>query len=94
MTQKVLIGGNWQDAKSGTFTAFNPTTTEALPEQFPISKWDDCDAALDAAAAAFRELRETPVEKIAEFLEAFADNIEANSEHCLLYTSPSPRDRG
>jgi len=78
---KVLINGQWREANSsGTFHAFNPTTTEALPEQFPVSSWADVEEALDAATVAFAELRQTPSEKIADFLEGFAANIEENSD--------------
>lgn len=78
---KVLINGQWREANSsGTFNAFNPVTTEPLDEQFPISAWADINEALDAAGAAFAELRKTSPAKIADFLEGFATNIEANSE--------------
>ena len=46
---------------------------------------------------AFREA--FPTLKLEEELEGLLDTTEvtkisANHEHCLLYTSPSPRDRG
>lgn len=78
---KVLINGQWREANSsGSFTAFNPATTEALGEQFPVSTWADIDEALDAAGAAFAELRAACPTKIADFLEGFATNLESNSE--------------
>ena len=78
---KVLINGQWQEANSsGTFHAFNPTTTEPLAEQFPVSTWADVEQALDAAATAFIELQKTSPAKIADFLEGFAANIEENSD--------------
>lgn len=78
---KVLINGQWREANSsGTFNAFNPTTAEPLAEQFPVSTWADINEALDAAGAAFVELRKAPPAKIADFLDGFAANIEQNSE--------------
>ena len=44
---------------------------------FPISRWSDCDAALNAATKAAAELRTIDPAKIAAFLEAYATNIEA-----------------
>jgi 2,5-dioxopentanoate dehydrogenase len=82
MPAPVLIGGKWRPANSnGTFRGENPTTSEPIPEEFPISTWADCDAALDAATAAFAAMRTMPVERrIAKFLEAYAAAIEANAD--------------
>src|SRR4030095_11414401 len=55
----------------------NPATGEDLPGAYPFSGWDDCDAALTAAADAAIELRRTPPEAIARFLVRFAELIEA-----------------
>ncbi|RPI54620.1 MAG: aldehyde dehydrogenase family protein [Acidobacteria bacterium] len=74
----VLIDGKWRPAKAAsTFQAVNPATGERLPGTYPVSTWDDCDAALSAAAAAFNELRRTPPESIARFLVRFAERLEA-----------------
>lgn len=79
--QKVLIAGTWRDAnKTGTFNALNPSTKEPLPETYPVSSWEDCDAALDAAVHAAKALRSIPAETIARFLETFATNIETRAE--------------
>jgi 2,5-dioxopentanoate dehydrogenase len=78
MIQPVLIGGEWRQAKSiGSFHAQNPATGEALAGRYPISTWDDCDAALTAAAEAATALRSAPAEEIAAFLNRFADRLEA-----------------
>jgi len=74
----VLIGGKWRPAKvTDTFQAANPATGEKLPGIYPLSAWDDCDAALSAAADAANELRRTPTDAIARFLRRFAELIEA-----------------
>jgi alpha-ketoglutaric semialdehyde dehydrogenase len=76
----VLIGGAWRAANaSGTFGSENPATGERLLDEFPISTWADCDAALDAAVEAARELRATPPDHIAQFLSRFAERIEARA---------------
>ena len=77
--QPVLIGGQWRPAQSsGSFFAENPTTGERLPDEFPISEWADCEAALNAATQAAAALRHVSPEKITKFLTRFADLIEAN----------------
>lgn len=74
----VLIDGKWRTADAeGTFHAENPAKGEALPLAFPISRWSDCDLALTAATKAAAELRTIDPAKIAAFLDAYADNIEA-----------------
>jgi 2,5-dioxopentanoate dehydrogenase len=75
---QVLIGGKWRAADAeGTFHAENPAKGETLPLAFPISRWSDCDAALTAATKAAAELRSIDPAKIAAFLDAYANNIEA-----------------
>src|SRR5438270_280786 len=77
----VLIDGKWRAADAeGTFHAENPAKGEPLPPAFPISRWSDCDAALEGASKAAAELRNTEPAKIAEFLDAYASNIEAAAE--------------
>jgi alpha-ketoglutaric semialdehyde dehydrogenase len=72
----VLIAGRWRPAESsGTFSAYDPALGEKLPGEYPISRWADCDAALDAATEAAARLRTSPPEKIAAFLEAFARRV-------------------
>ena len=81
MSHPVLIAGQWRPADaSKTFQADNPTTREAIPDEYPVSSWADCDAALDAAVAAAREMRKLSGEQIAVFLETFADRIEARKD--------------
>lgn len=76
----VLIAGEWRDANSsGTFQAENPSTGEKLGDEYPVSTWADCDAALNAAAAAAHQLRSLPTDAIAKFLRRFAERIEARS---------------
>src|SRR6056297_2967112 len=81
MTAPVLIAGSWRDSvATGTFQATDPNVNQKLPTEFPVSSWGDCDAALDAAAAAAIEMRKLPAEQIAKFLESYADKIDAANE--------------
>ncbi len=73
----VLVAGQWRDAvHQQTFQATDPNSNSTLPAEFPVSSWDDCDAALTAAAEAYRVLRTLPADSIACFLERFADRID------------------
>ncbi|MDG1872807.1 MAG: aldehyde dehydrogenase (NADP(+)) [Mariniblastus sp.] len=80
-THQVLINGQWRDSDStGTFQANDPRAATAIPEDYPISSWAECEAALDSAVVAFEKLRQMPRENIADFLEKYADRIDARSE--------------
>lgn len=80
-TQTVLVSGEWiQSDATGQFQSSNPTTCQTLPEQYPVSSWADCERILDAATDAAKQLRQLPSEKIAEFLEAYADLLDANAD--------------
>jgi NADP-dependent aldehyde dehydrogenase len=82
--EPVLIAGQWRlSASAGSFRAENPATKEALPSEYPISSWEDCEAALTAAVQAFNEIRQSPPERLATFLEDFADGIEAHKEELV-----------
>jgi len=85
-THKVLIAGQWRDSDAtGTFQAEDPRAAAKINEDYPVSSWSECEAALDAATKAFAQLRQLPREKIAAFLEKFAARIEARSaEICEL----------
>ena len=79
--ENVLIAGQWREANaSSSFQAANPATREVLAAEFPVSTWEDCNEALDAAAAAAVALRQVSGEQIATFLEAYAEQIEANAD--------------
>ena len=74
----VLIGGAWRASTStGSFHANDPGTGEPLPDEYPVSSWDDCDAALAAAVDAAGALRRVGPDRVAEFLNRFADRLEA-----------------
>ena len=83
-TQPILIAGQWRPAHATSFfQAENPALGQKLPDEFPISDWADCDAALTAAVEAAELLKNTPAEKIAAFLTKFAERIEKRAEELV-----------
>jgi NADP-dependent aldehyde dehydrogenase len=80
--QPLLLNGTWQPAQAPTasFQAINPSTRAPLPDAYPISSWADVETALSAAQAAVEQLRSTPPERLAAFLDAYAAGIEARAE--------------
>jgi NADP-dependent aldehyde dehydrogenase len=82
--EPVLIAGDWRAADTvGTFHALNPATGEQLPGEYPISSWADCDVALDTAARAAVALADVPRDRIGEFLDRFADRLEARKQELV-----------
>ena len=74
------IGGRWVPARSGqTFANHNPATGERLGE-FPASDAADLDAAVEAAAQAYRGWRLTPAPKRAEIVYRAGEIIRARKE--------------
>ena len=78
MLQPVLIAGEWRAAHFvESFHCVNPATGEPLPGEYPVSAWDDCNEALAAAAEAAEALRAIEPERIARFLERFAERLDS-----------------
>ena len=74
------IAGKWVKARSGkTFMNMNPATGETLGE-FPSSDAGDVEAAVDAAAKAFRSWRLTPAPKRAEIIYRAGEIIRDRKE--------------
>lgn len=83
--QPILAAGTWQPAQSpvDSFTATNPATRSKLPDTYPVSSFEDVRLMLNVAQEAVAELRRVSPETIANFLEAYADNIEARTEELV-----------
>ena len=83
--QPVLVAGKWRAAiqPTGSFQAANPTTGQMLPISYPISGRTEVIEAVEAAHQAAQILRTTAPEKIAAFLERFADLIEGQRESLI-----------
>src|ERR1035441_10385617 len=78
--EQVLVAGGWRDAKAkSTFHVKDPATGETFAGVFPVSEWQDCEDALNAAVAVATELRAVPAESLADFLDFYAKKIEETS---------------
>ena len=75
----ILINGAWCASAdpTGTFQATNPATGELLPGTYPVSGPQDVHAILTAAAEAKAAMRGLDAEVRAQFLDAYAANLEA-----------------
>lgn len=66
---KNLIGGEWVESRTGkTFLNVNPADSDDIVGEFPSSGADDVDAAVTAAAKAWKTWRLVPAPKRAEIL--------------------------
>lgn len=76
----LLLAGEWRPSGgTATFQAVNPRTGETLPGVYPVSTWEETDAAIHASARAFETVRSWPGERFASFLEAYAAAIEGRA---------------
>lgn len=78
---KPFIIGQLDSLENRAFIqSFNPATGEKLPDLYPVSEYANLETAVLSAQEAATILLATPPETIAQFLETFADNIEANGD--------------
>lgn len=83
MPHSILIDGSWQPASNptGTFHAHAPARKAVLTDRaFPISSWQDLDAMLNAGQRAAQVMAQQSATQIADFLERYADAIEARAD--------------
>jgi alpha-ketoglutaric semialdehyde dehydrogenase len=79
----VLIDGRWRAADATDhFRSLDPSTGDEL-WAFPVSAWADLDKALDAGALAYRGIQAAGADVIANFLDDFADRLEASGDELL-----------
>ncbi|TCV97657.1 NADP-dependent aldehyde dehydrogenase [Luteibacter rhizovicinus] len=78
--EPVLIGGAWRAPldPQGGFRAEDPSRATAIGPDFPVSGPADLEAAMRAAVAVADELAATPATRIADFLDRYADAIDAD----------------
>lgn len=79
----ILVDGRWVQAvsPSGTFRACDPSRKRELADtDYPVSGWADLEAMLAAGSRAAKAMAEFPAERIAAFLDAYADAIEARAD--------------
>ncbi|KGU55795.1 ketoglutarate semialdehyde dehydrogenase [Xanthomonas phaseoli pv. phaseoli] len=79
---EILLAGRWQASRAatGSFRAADPAAGEPIGPYFPVSGADDVEAAVVAAQAVAAELAAAPVERIAAFLEGYADALDADAD--------------
>jgi len=78
---KNYINGEWLESASGrAFENRNPADSEELVGMFPASTAEDVDAAVDAAAEAFKSWRLVPAPKRAEILYRAAETLVRRKE--------------
>lgn len=79
--QPILLNGSWTSSvATATFQAVNPATEQPMPQTFPVSPWSEIDAVIGHAAQASAEMRGWPGTRFAEFLEAYATEIELRAD--------------
>lgn len=77
ITGRNIIAGQLSQAGTKTFKSVNPRTKAEHPWDFHEATLDDVNAAVEAAAAAFEEIRLYSAEKIAGLLDLIAEEIAA-----------------
>ncbi|MDP7279563.1 MAG: aldehyde dehydrogenase family protein, partial [Candidatus Poribacteria bacterium] len=84
MTQPILIGGEWRSADAvSNFQPLNPQTKEPTGEVYPVSSVFDVDQAVKIGAEASEQLLSVSANKIAQFLDLYADRIEARRDEIV-----------
>lgn len=81
--QPLLVDGRWTQAEApaGTFRAFDPSHSRELADrEFPVSSWADLEAMLAAGSRAAEAMARLPAQRIADFLDGYADAIEARAD--------------
>jgi NADP-dependent aldehyde dehydrogenase len=82
--RSVLVGGEWRPAAArGSFRAVDPATGTSLPDEYPISGFEDIEAALRASARVVDELPALDPDRLAGFLEGFAASLEARRDEAV-----------
>ncbi len=96
----VLVNGEWRpSASSGSFHAVDPASGADLPDEYPVSAFEDLEEALQAAALLVDHNPSVEPERLAAFLEAFTLKVEARREevvdvaHRETALPPEPRLR-
>jgi NADP-dependent aldehyde dehydrogenase len=83
--EPVLIEGRLEasEAPVGSFRAVSPLSGEAFGPAYPVSSFEEVDAALRAGARAGDALRSLPHDVRADFLEAYARLIEGHASELV-----------
>ena len=82
ITGRSLVAGEWVSPSGQEFTSFNPATSESF-NAFRSCGAEEVAAALEAATAAYREMRQMDGARIGDFLDLVAEEIEALGDELL-----------
>ena len=94
-----LINGQWVDNGSERIQVINPANGETV-ESVPSLSEEQINWAIRSAADAFAEWKFRIADERSSLMRKWHDLVLENEldlaqiMSCLLYTSPSPRDRG
>lgn len=79
--EPILVAGAWRAAEAiDNFRAVDPSTGSAREAVWPVSGWSDVETALHAASSAAAELRATPPQRLAAFLDRYTDRLASIAE--------------
>jgi len=79
--RKILICGYWKESSTDkSFQAFNPATGEKIGDLYPVSTINEVNQAVKFAAETAYELLSFDTQKIADFLERYAEYIENDAD--------------
>lgn len=80
--QPVLVAGVWRDAVEpvGSLQAHDPSTGQPIGDLYPVSSRREVEQALAAAIGAAEAMASADPDRIAGFLDAYADGIEAEAD--------------
>ena len=82
--QSVLIDGEWRASKgSDMFKPVSPLDGSPTGEIYPVSNWEEVEETMEAGYGAARELEKISADKIALFLNLYADNIENRKDEIV-----------
>ena len=76
---RMLIGGDWVESDGGAFDVTNPATGDTIAT-VPNATVEDVRRAIDAAADAFTEWKQTPAIERGRVLRKAADLLRADAE--------------
>ena len=83
MSASGVIAGNGGRRSSEEDFGRRTRPPRALGDEYPISEWADCEAALAAATVAARKLAAMPAATIADFLDRYASSIEGAADELV-----------
>ncbi|MCA9039709.1 MAG: aldehyde dehydrogenase (NADP(+)) [Planctomycetaceae bacterium] len=79
----LLNGESCPSEGTEAFCAYNPLTGKALTNWYPVSPWSEVEFAIKSAARAFEKVKTWPGERFAEFLDAYATEIEDRADRLV-----------